>query len=205
MLKWLKPRAEPRSAVGYAIRSRLLVRGKEIRQVQFATDRYVVTEVERTALLFRSDREERYIVDRAQRRLVRIDNSAQQNEMRKVREAAGDVAVEEVDGIVEISGFPCAHRRFSNRSTALVLSGDVYHASVPGLERTALAAERRFDQPLQPFALPLAPDEVIVRSHTLALSAGFEQTQGLELTELGESPELIDTYDALLSLPVVGP
>ena len=67
---------------------------------------------------------------------------------------------------------------------------------------TALHEERLLEAKLHPFALPLAPDELVVRSTTRTYANGFQHTQSYRLATLTTEIEDLKSLEALLAYPI---
>jgi hypothetical protein len=122
----------------------------------------------------------------------------------RIRSALGEVHIERVEGEEEISGYGCRRLRAHNENAAIVFSGELCCTRLPGLADTALGRERDFDARLQAFAMPLAGDEIVVRSTMRMLARGFEQSQRTELLGVDGRPEEFAELDRILSFEVVG-
>lgn len=205
MLKQLfsKPKTVE-SKVAFTIGIDVQVGEQTIRQTQYLTEHYVVTEVSRNTILFWPEKGERYLVDRAGKELRRMDLSQQRSQMAKLKEMVGEVAISAGDEEVEVGEHRCRRYAFQANSPALVASGEVYSARFPGLERTALQQERELDAATQPFALPLEPGEFPVSSSTRTLAQGFEQNQTTRLAEMRSGIEALDEMDRFLTYKIVG-
>jgi hypothetical protein len=203
----LKLFARPRrvaSQATYTLRSVVRVHNQEIHQTQLATEHYVITRLERGLLLFWAERGERFEVDTAQRRLRPLDLSAQQAQIERLRPLVGRIRITRGEGEERVEGFACHHYSIHNESAQIVLAGEAYVTRVPGLERTALAADRELDARGQLLSLPLAADEVMVLSTSKTLSQGFEQSQSHRLLSVEPSIEELERFDEVLSYRVAG-
>jgi hypothetical protein len=115
------------------------------------------------------------------RTLRPIDDAAQAEQGRQLREELGEVAAERDEPGVEIAGFPCS--RFSVRidHPRIVASGELFVARLPGVEHTALAADRAIQARAQPFVIPLEPGEIVVSSRVRLLAQQLDIVQKLTL------------------------
>src|SRR5690606_23461958 len=109
-LPFSRPAAPPRTTVGYTIRGRLSLYGRSMLQVQYVTDRYVITQVDRGMFIFLPDRDERFLVDRVASRLRRIEEPAQRIRVDRLRAVIGDIEITSDDEDVDDAGRQC--RRF---------------------------------------------------------------------------------------------
>ena len=152
MLKIFSPRPKAvRSTVAVTLASELQVHTQTVRQTQFATEHYVLTQLDRQLILFRADRGERFLVDREARQLKRIDVSAQLAQIEQLRGVVGEVHVSRDDTGEEVDGRRCRLVSFENTSNQIALSGESHIARVAGLGETALQHERALDRATQLF------------------------------------------------------
>lgn len=191
------------STCTFTIRSTLTAHGRAVEQTQYATESYVITEVAGSTVLYAPGLHGRYIVDRARRQLRPVVMTGQAPQPEQIRSLLGQLEIEEESGSTEIDGWACRMIRVHNRDARLIVSVESYCARVPGIGLTALPAERSFDAPFQPFQLPLAADEVVVRSTTRALAADFEQSQTVTLTSLDRRVEGRDALDEMLRFTIL--
>lgn len=186
----------------FTIRSSLTAHGRTVEQTQYATEAYVVTQVGGSTVLYAPGLHGRYLVDEARKQLRAVPMRGQAPQPAQIRTLLGELEVEEEPELREIDGWRCRTIRIHNRDARLIVSIECHCVRVPGLEMTALAAERVFDAPLHPFNLPLQPDEVVVRSTTRALAAEFEQSQTLQLTSLDPGVPLREFLEEALRYPI---
>src|SRR5690606_24402978 len=135
----------------YTIRSRMTGYSDAAEQVQYITNEFVVTEVAQSTLLYIARIDGRYVVDRIRRELTRIEPSSQKREVEQIRRLLGELTIEEDDRLIDVNGHLCRTIRIQNRDSRLVLSIETFCTRVPGLDETALPAERAFDAAHQPF------------------------------------------------------
>jgi hypothetical protein len=192
-----------RSEVGLIVRSAMKIHTRELVQTQYLSEHYVLTELERMLLLFWPERGRRFAVDRVRRELKPLDVSAQLAQAAQLRAAIGEVRMEPAEGEEEIAGFTCRRLVMRNESPVIVLEGELCYTRLPRLADTAIAREREFDAALQPFAAPLAPDELVVRSTMRLLARGFEQSQRTELQAVETRPEGFEELDRILTYTLV--
>lgn len=191
-------------ALPLRIRSALSSHGQTLEQVQIVAPEFVVSELGQVTYLYAPSLGDRYRVDRARRRLQRLDPARNQQQTRQIRLLLGEVMVTRDDHPVEIDGYRCSRLRAFNQNAQLSLSVEAFCTRVPGLEKTALVDERHFDRAVQPFSIPLEHDEVVVRSITRALTTGFEQKQMLLLRAIEPVGAVAESYQAFLDYPVAG-
>lgn len=193
----------PRSEVGVMVRSDLTVHTRPVRQTQILTEHYVLTEAGRAAVLFWAERRQRFTVDRARRQLTPVDAAAERARAARLRALIGEVIVERGEAEEEIGRFRCRRVAVRNGSSAVVVEGELHVARVPELAATSLRAEREYEAGTQPFHLPLAADELVVRSRTRTLGPGFEQRQTGELHALELRVPALAELDEILTYRVV--
>jgi hypothetical protein len=187
---------------GFTMRTSLESHGRTVDQMQYVAEHYVVTVIGPSVLVFAPGLDGRFLVDRGNRQLRRMDLAAQNPRPEQVRKLLGDLKIERDERPVEVDGYSCQLVRVHNRDARLVVSIDCYCARMEGVKGTALAAERAFDGGFQPFQLPLDEDEIVIRSTTRALAADFEQSQTLRLTELIPSIDAKEGWEEVLRYPI---
>lgn len=193
-----KPKAV-QSQVAYTLASDVQIHTQQLSQVQFATEHYVATEVNKKLIIYRADTDERYVADRATGQLKRVNLAPQQAQMQQVKQMMGEVRILARQGEEEVGGFRCRCLDFENDSAQIAVSGESCIARFPGLERTALHRERALDARIQLFSVDLAPDEAVVRSVVRILSAGMEQNQTSSLLSVSEGIENLAELDAMMA------
>jgi hypothetical protein len=107
------------------------------------------------------------------------------------------------DGPVEVDGRPCRRLTVESRVGLVMLSTDSYYAQLPGVERTALHAERLLGAPAAYPAHLLQPDEVLILATTIVRQGDFEQTQTSRLRSVRGDPEEAELDVELLKYPCV--
>lgn len=193
-----KPRAV-RSTVGYTMTTVVQVHGREIEQVQHATEHYVATLAAGKVILFRPELGARFVVDPSTRELKRLDLSAQAAQARQIAPLLQGSSTVVDPEEVEVDGFRCRRVTYQVETPQLVISSETFRTRVPGLERTALSAERAMDDATQPIPSGLDPDEIVVRSRVHFLAAGVGQNQEVRLVSLSEGVDALAEMDALLA------
>jgi hypothetical protein len=203
MLKLFSRKAPATSQVVYSIRMRVSVHGTEIPQTQVVTENYVFTTVGPTSLLFRPQTGGRYLVDHEKRTLKPLDLTAQLAQMEQLRDAIGEVSITSQPAAEPVDGYTCTHHVIRTEHSRIMVEGEMFSTRIPGLERTALGAERRFDKTYQPFGVSLEDDELVVHSRTSLVSAGFEQSQETRLESVAEGAPDLALLDAAQGYKVV--
>ncbi len=195
--------ARPPASVRYTIRSVLSTQGQGFEQMQYATERYVVTVIGHTTLLYSRAHGARFLVDRSRRQLQPLDPAKHRRQVEGIRELLGDLQREEEPGTTTIEGRVCRCIRLRNQDPSLLLSVETYCTRYPGVERSALDEERRFDAPHLPFHIELQPDELVVRSTTRILAADYSQNQTVQL--VGVDTAIIDEelFDGFLDFSII--
>lgn len=197
-----KPRPV-QSTVAFTLRSAIQLHDRTLEQVQRVTEHYVATEANGRLLLYRADTNERYAVNRGARELKRLDLSAQRAQARQLQALVGEVAAVIGPEEVEVDGYRCRRATFQVETPQMVVSSEMFRARIPGLERTALSAERALDESVQPFRTGLEPDEVIVRSSLQILAAGTGQNQTSRLVSASEGIDELPALDEVLAYKIV--
>lgn len=200
----LRSRSAPtRIVVGFTIRGTLTLFGRTVAQTQYVTEQYVITEVERSMFIFLADRDERFLVDRSANRLRRIDPGQQRIKVERLRSLVGDVAIETEERAAERNGFICRRHRFENANARIIISGETLSASIEGVEKTALQAEREHDATHQPFSLPLGTGEVVFESTLRTMAADFEQNQRYRLDSLVPGTSTMAEVDRIARMSII--
>ena len=203
MLSLFSRPAPVRSEVGLIVRNSMTIHTQQLVQTQYLSEHYVLTDVGRMLMLYWPERGQRFVVDRAREELKPLDLSAQLAQVAQLRPAIGEVKVERLEGEEEVAGYSCRRLRARNENSAIVFGGELLCTRIPELADTALGREREFDERLQAFVMPLAADEIVVRSTMKMLARGFEQNQRTELLGLESRPEEFAELDRILSFKVV--
>lgn len=178
--------------------------GRTVSQTQTFNENYVVTQIDRGAFIFIVDQDERFLVDLAKGCLRRIEATAGRIQRDTLRSVIGEVSLRRHDSDIEIDGFLCQRYNFSNDNPRISLEGETLATRIPGIELTALPAEREHDASIQPFSLPLELDHLVVRS-TLRSSAGdLNQVQSYRLVTVRAGIEDPDLFEEWTRFPVSG-
>lgn len=176
--------------------------GRTVSQTQTFNENFVATEIDRGTFIFIADRDERFLVDHTRGCLRRIEASPGRIQRDTLRSVIGEVSVrrEEVD--IEIDGFVCQRYNFRNANPRITLDGETFATRIPGVEATALPAEREHDSLVQPFSLPLETDHLVVRSTLRSTAGGFDQVQSYRLLSIRAGIEKPDRFEVWSKLPI---
>ncbi len=204
ILSLFRPRAAAAPGVAFTVRSTVRAPGAELLQTLYLTEGWVMTELGGTLILFRRERPGRLVVDARARRLRPLDQSAQLGEMERLGSALGPARARKEPGLVRMEGFLCTRYTLRAGEGRVAAAAEVHAVSLPGLGDTALHAERLFDRRLDPLGVPLAPDELVVRSRTSVVSAGCERLQTSLLEGLEEGIQRRDELDEYVAFRVAG-
>jgi hypothetical protein len=147
-------------AVAYTIVGSFTAYGRSVSQIQYVTDRFVITRVERGTFIYLRDRDERFLAETAANRLTRLEPGIQRIQADKLRSVVGDIAIEVDEEEIDAEGFACRRYRFNSSSARIVIAGETLATRLPALAGSALHAERNHDARSQPFSLPLEPDQL---------------------------------------------
>lgn len=178
--------------------------GRTVSQTQTFNEDYVVTQIDRGTFIYIADQDERFLVDLAKGCLRRIEATTGRIQRDTLRSVIGEVSVRHDDSGVEVDGFLCQRYNFSNDNPRIVLEGETLATRIPGIELTALPAEREHDAAIQPFSLPLEVDHLVVRS-TLRSSAGdLNQVQSYRLVTVRAGIDEPDRFEEWTRLPIFG-
>lgn len=204
MLSLFARRPPPLPRVEFTLRYRVRTEGAEMDRTLYVTETYVVTRMGPTTLIFRPGREERYVVDAERRRLRRLDLSAQRAQAERLRAALGPARVSAVPAGEVGEGFACTRYTLWAEGERARASAGVLAMRLPGVEATALHAERELGRRHAAFALPLRPGEVVVRARSRLVAGGVEQLHREELAELEDRIAGREELDEHLAFPVAG-
>jgi hypothetical protein len=171
---------------------------------QYLTSDYVVTEFEGSIALFSPALGGRFLVDRDERVLRRLDHAGQRAQLAHLRVVVGAVIVEYSNHPCEIDGYPCRLHSLHNENGKIRIEAEAWCTRVSGTEGTALRHERAFDSGLHPFSLPLEPDEVVVRSMMRTAANGVEQRQTYRLRSLARRIDEAGLLESFLTYPITG-
>ncbi|GMV06299.1 MAG: hypothetical protein AMXMBFR53_25750 [Gemmatimonadota bacterium] len=195
--------AEP-SCVGFTLTTRLVGPGCEARQVQYATDRYVVTCVEGTTVVYLRDRNERFLSMPGTRTLRRMDPGGDAGLPAAVSASLALARVDWAPESIRLDGRTGRSGILHIDNPAHVIEAEITIVRVPGLEETALGRERACTDSSQWLDVDLSPDECIASLRTRILSRGFHHRQAMELLSVEPSidqRELLDDVQRFLTDP----
>lgn len=178
--------------------------GRTVVHRQYLTERYVATEFEGSVAIFVSALGSRFIVDRSERLLRSMNIASQRAQLEHIRAVLGSVIVERSERPCEIDGYTCRLHTLRNESGRISIVAEAWCTRVQGAASTALRHERAFDSGLHPFALPLDPEELVVRSVMRTYANGTEQRQAYRLRELQPTIANPHTFERYLEYPIVG-
>jgi hypothetical protein len=187
----------------FTIEGSIVSSGHALEHRQYVTGEYVVTELGRSVTVHVVRLGGRFAVDPIERRLRPIEPSAQRIQIEHLRGLVGAVSVHCDPDQAEVDGFACRRYRLCNDSSRITIAAEAYCTRVGGIERTALHAERCVEAKLHPFALPLEPDEVVVRSTTRTFTNGYQHLQEYRLHTLTTGIRDRHLIERLLDYPVV--
>jgi hypothetical protein len=170
------------------LRTTAVAGGKEFLQTQLLSREFVLTRIGHGTILFLRDGGTRYAVDREQRVLRPIATGAVRSaDPSAPRPTLATVSLH--DGPVEVDGYACRRLTVESRVGQVVLCTESYYARLPGVERTALHAERLLGAPAAYPAHLLRPDEVLILATTVVRQGDFEQTQTSRLRSVRADPD----------------
>lgn len=177
--------------------------GRTVSQTQTFNDNYVVTEIDRGTFIFIADQDERFLVDLSKGCLRRIEMAPGRIQRDTLRSVIGEVSVRKEETDVEIDGFLCQRYNFRNDNPRIGLEGETLATRIPGIELTALPAEREHDALIQPFSLPLETDHLVVRSTLRSCSGDLNQVQSYRLVTVHAGIEDPERFEEWVRLPVL--
>lgn len=186
------------------LRTSVVAGGREFLQTQLLSPEFVLTRVGHGAILFLREGGVRYTVDGEQRVLRPIEAGVN----RGAEDTAPRVTVTAMsvhDAPVEVGGRSCRRVTIESRVGRVTLSTESYYACIPGVERTALHAERLLSAPAVHPARLLRPDEVLVLGTTVVRQGDFEQMQTTRLLSLRADPEEREAEVEILGYPRAEP
>jgi hypothetical protein len=185
------------------LRTTAVAGGREFLQTQLLSADFVLTRIGHGTILFLRDGCRRYAVDREQRVLRPIAvGGVRSIDPSSPRPTRTTVALH--DGPVDVDGYACRRLTVESRVGQVVLSTESYYAQLPGVERTALHAERLVGAPAAYPAHLLQPDEVLILATTVVRQGDFEQTQTSRLRSVRADPEEAELDVELLTYPRAG-
>jgi hypothetical protein len=206
MFPSLSRRTPQRSAptAAFTITGSFTAYGRTVSQVQYVTDQFVITKVDRGVFVFIPERDERFLAEPASNRLTRLEPNVQRIQADKLKAVIGEIDIRVEDGEIEVNGFRCRRYRFNSSTARIVIAGETLATRLPGLEATALHREREHDARTQPFSLPLEPDQLVVQSAIRTVASQFDQNQRYQLDSIDEGIEEIERFQQMVSMRVVG-
>jgi hypothetical protein len=182
------------------LRTSVVAGGREFLQTQLLSAEFVLTRIGRGAILFLRESGQRYTVDGEQRVLRPMGEGGGQG----VDPAAPLVTVAAMsvrDDPANVEGYTCRRVSVESRVGRVTLSTESYYAHIPGVDRTALHAERLLSAPAAHPAHLLQPDEVLIRATTIVRQGDFEQTQMTRLLSIQADPEDGEAEMEVVSYP----
>lgn len=196
MLSFLNRKLSIPSTVGWTIVSRHHMPGAgDSNRIQYATDRYVVSRMDGLATVYLREHDRRYLVDPATRSLRPID-PAEHEQVHSF--LAGRLASAELEWDTEpvvYAGRSCRRGTLRIGDADLVMDASILVTRVPGLDRTALAAERVHTARLQPFETPMQPDECTALLECRILARGLEHRQSIAMLRVEPGIEQLALLD----------
>ncbi len=193
-----------RTSVGFALQGSFTAGGRTISHRQYLSDHYVLTEFEGSSVLFSADHGERFLVDRVRRQLVPMDVPGHRVRLEHIQTVLGTVVTECSSRVHVVDGYPCRLHSLRNERGRIDILAEAWCTTLPGAEMTALHRERAIEAQSQPFFLPLASDEIVVRSMFRTRANGVESRQMYQLLSLACGSEQVLEFDVLLDYPVRG-
>lgn len=198
-----RPSTRPTTpTVAYTIVGSFTAYGRSVSQIQYVTDRFVITRVERGTFIYLRDRDERFLAEVAANRLTPLEPGIQRIQADKLRSVVGEIAIQVDEEEIESGGFTCRRYRFNSSSARIVIAGETLATRLPALAGSALQAERAHDSRSQPFSLPLEPDQLVVRSSIRTVASQFDQNQSYRLESIEDRIEDFDRLERLAQMRV---
>jgi hypothetical protein len=191
-----------RSATALTVRGTITTGVQSVAHVQYLTAGFVITEIGRSLIVHSSTLGGRFVVDRTRGRLRRVDPGAQTLQIEHLRELVGAVSVHRDEETIEVEGFRCQRYRLCNDSSRIVVAAEAFCTRFGAVAATALHDERQLEAKLHPFALPLQPDELVVKSTTRTYANGFQHTQSYQLSNLADYIEDLESLETPLAYPI---
>jgi len=171
------------------ISSAIEIANRVVSQTIYATDLYIYIESAAGNKIFLPESDRLYTIDGENRKLVLVDTSPVIRQQTQLKTMMGNVSVTKIsDGVFKVA---------NAGNSAISFEADVTVCKHEGLETTVMSAYNKFQEELQPFRIPLEPDEIIGSMNSVINFNGQKMTNKVTVTEIKENsskaPE-IDLY-----------
>lgn len=173
------------------ISSVICAAGQEITQKLFATDLFVYAKIADKQIIYLPEKEAQYLIDSPNRRLVKIDMSAQIIQFMQIKKMIGELSIEEK---------PLGKGKYLQlknvNSSMIKFDAEVEIVEFEGLQQTILCKYEEFQSALRPFSVSLKPNEVVAFIKTCIHINGQIQESSMKLLDIKkiENANQFDQY-----------
>lgn len=199
---WTFRKKNKKSEYRYTIKNKINIQDKELFQYQYATEHYVVTELNGKIMFFSKEENDNFMVDEEHKVLKPIDLSAQKDQIKQFKTLIGDVQIIKNENSETILGLPTSLISLDNNSEQIKLQGNINIISLKGLEDTSFALMRAKEDCTKLFNLPLEQNELIARLSVIINAGDTAQTQNTELLSFESEIENFQKYDDYLNYKI---
>lgn len=179
------------SIICIEILSSIQMEEQKIEQKLFATDQYIYMEIAGKQIIYLPKKNEQYLIDSEQKRLVKIDMSAQIAQFQQLKQLIGELSVEnkplEKGRYVHLSNI--------NRSV-VGLDVEAEITTNEEIGQTVFSQFEEFQIPMRPFSVKINDNEIITSVKSVIIIGGQAQESVTEVLEIRkiENPSAFDFY-----------
>jgi hypothetical protein len=167
------------------LKTSLSVNSQTFEQIQFVSKDAVVSLVMGKALIYLPKHDSNFLVDKINKKLVKIDISTQVAQVSQTRPLLGAFSFDTSQRSKEIAGLVSRHIIInSNINSPIKIKADIYYTAHSKLAETSWPAFVAYEQRTRFFSIDLKPDDLITRIHIETGVNGTVQIQTVELVSL---------------------
>ena len=157
----------------------------DVEQTQYLFKNYIITLANNKKILFKDN--ENYIINEETNKLEIPDFSAQLQQLKKMKQMAGETIIEENTEAENFKTFETRKVKFTNANKSTIsIEGEMNISKIPNLEKTALWQQRKTEEDKQLFKIELEKNEIISYSKiNISIDSKNQQTIS-EITEIEE-------------------
>jgi hypothetical protein len=167
------------------LKTNVSVNGQAFEQIQYANKKALVSLVMGKALIYFPQHDSNFLVDKTNKKLLKIDISNQLAQVNQVRPLLGTFSFDTSQMPKEIAGLASKHIVInSNAISPIKISADIFYTAHVGLGETAWPAFVAYEQRTRFFSLDFSADDLITYIHIITEANGTVQNQVVELISL---------------------
>ncbi|NOQ24280.1 MAG: hypothetical protein GQ564_02860 [Bacteroidales bacterium] len=167
------------------IKTKVSIKDKELIQIQYITDHFIVTELNGRKLIFISGNT-LFFVDIENKSLKEIDISSQVEQINKVKAILGELKIESINKTEDIAGYKTKGLKVYNiNNDAVKFLMNTAYAKIPGIEETVYPEFMKIEQGKQLVNLDIEQDEVLASmSSEIYMQGNLVQEQSMEIIDI---------------------